>query len=243
MQIRNITKLILITCPGATKGWLLLLFSSVSLLAMGQNVRYDTIRYARTHYEKRIAIFKAEKVIKSNIIFLGNSLTQFGDWQKLLGDSTVINRGIAGDNTYGVLERLDDVNSRKPNKLFIEIGINDISQNIPSKIIVKNIRTIVKYIHENSPATQIYITSVLPTNDNVKNEYPASFHKDDQIDFTNRILKRRAVSDNYIYLNLNRQVRDKDGALDTKYAQSDGLHLNQLGYSVWAKMISDVLVQ
>jgi len=32
----------------------------------------------------------------------------------LLGDTTVMNRGIGGDITYGVLKRLDDVIRRAP---------------------------------------------------------------------------------------------------------------------------------
>jgi len=56
----------------------------------------------------------------------------------------VINRGIAGDITFGVLGRLDEVIARKPAKLFIKIGINDISKNIPDEIIVENILTMVR---------------------------------------------------------------------------------------------------
>src|SRR5277367_6465230 len=108
-------------------------------LASGQEIRYDTIRYAKKHYAKRVALFKSEPVKKGRIIFLGNSIMEFGNWQKLLNDSTIINRGIAADNTFGVLDRLDDVIIRQPSKLFIKIGINDISQNIPMAIILKNI--------------------------------------------------------------------------------------------------------
>ena len=42
-----------------------------------QNIRYDTIRYAKEHYDKRINIFKGEALTKGRVIFLGNSLTEF----------------------------------------------------------------------------------------------------------------------------------------------------------------------
>jgi len=154
-----------------------LLIGFVFFGANGQDIRYDTIRYARNHYAKRVTLFKSEPVKKSRIIFLGNSIMEFGDWKKLLNDSTVINRGIAADNSFGVLERLEEVINLQPGKLFIEIGINDISQNIPVDIIAKNIATIVERVKAISPQTEIYVHSILPTNDNVKKEYPDAFNK------------------------------------------------------------------
>jgi hypothetical protein len=130
--------------------------------------------------------FGSEPITKGKIIFLGNSRTEFGDWKKLLNNTSVINRGIAGDNTFGVLARLDEVIARRPDKLFIEIGINDISQNIPVAIITKNIRTIVERVHAKLPGAKVYVLSVLPTNDNVKNEYPDAFNKNEQVSSVNK---------------------------------------------------------
>src|SRR5690349_16498569 len=90
----------------------------------------DTISYIPDHYAKRIAIFEKEPVVTGKIIFLGNSITEGGQWTKLTGDASVINRGISGDITYGVLKRLPDIIKRKPSKLFILIGINDIAKDI-----------------------------------------------------------------------------------------------------------------
>ncbi len=79
------------------KSLFILLFSLISAVSIGQNVRYDTIRYVKEHYEKRVAMFGNEPVVKHKIIFLGNNLTEFGYWKTLLNDPGVINRGIAGD--------------------------------------------------------------------------------------------------------------------------------------------------
>lgn len=238
MEIKNTTNLIFTAARYTKKLSLLLFFCLSSVAVIGQNIRYDTIRYAKEYYQKRVATFNSEKVVKYKVIFLGNSLTQFGDWGKLLGDSTVINRGIAGDNTYGVLARLNDIMIRKPEKLFIEIGINDISQNIPQPIIIKNILSIVKQVHKNSPGTKVYITSILPTNDDVKTEYPASYHKNKQINFINSELIRHADAVNYTYIDLNSWVKDKKGDLDMRYAKPDGIHLSQQGYDIWVKLIN-----
>src|SRR5215470_2383681 len=69
---------------------------------------FDTIGFIPEHYSQRIAIFEQEPIDSGRIIFLGNSITEGGNWKKLLDDSTVINRGIGGDITFGVLKRLAD---------------------------------------------------------------------------------------------------------------------------------------
>lgn len=77
-------------------------FSLTPIVSVGQNIIYDTIQYAKEYHQKRLTLFNSEPIIKGKTIFLGNSITEFGDWQKLLNDQSVINRGIAGDNTFGV---------------------------------------------------------------------------------------------------------------------------------------------
>ncbi|GAA3934215.1 hypothetical protein GO495_29735 [Chitinophaga oryziterrae] len=219
------------------KRLLIPLICLITTTAAGQNIAYDTIRYEKKYYEKRVALFKLECVKKHSVIFLGNSLTEFGDWKKLLNDSTVVNRGIAADNTFGVLDRLDDVIIHQPPKLFIEIGINDISQNIPADVIVKNILTIVARVKAGSPGTIIYVNSILPTNDNVKKEYPDAFNKNTEIDLVNKQLKLSTIENKFSYIDLSKELRDKNGDLDIRYAKSDGLHLNKKGYEIWTKLL------
>jgi lysophospholipase L1-like esterase len=215
----------------------LLTFCLTTTIAIGQNTVYDTIQYAKEYHQKRLNLFKSEPIVKGKTIFLGDSITEFADWQKLLNDPTVINRGIAGDNTFGVLTRLDDVINREPRKLFIKIGINDISQNIPTDIIIKNITTIVKKVKVKSPSTKIYIESILPTNDNVKNEYPAAYNKNNIVNSVNSQIQKLSVKYNAVYIDINKIFTDKYGKLELKYAASDGLHLNDLGYKTWIELL------
>jgi lysophospholipase L1-like esterase len=215
----------------------LLTICLTTTVAIGQNTVYDTIQYAKEYHQKRLNLFKNEPIVKGKTIFLGDSITEFADWQKLLNDPTVINRGIAGDNTFGVLARLDDVINREPEKLFIKIGINDISQNIPTDIIIKNITAIIKKVKAKSPSTKIYIHSILPTNDNVKNEYPAAYNKNNIVNSVNSQIQKLSTKYNVVYIDINKTFRDKYGKLDSKYASYDGLHLNDLGYKTWIELL------
>ncbi len=207
------------------------------LSVFGQTNRYDTLRYAREHYQKRVAAFKMERVQNGRIVLIGNSLTEFGDWQKLLPDSTTLNRGIAGDNTFGVLERLDEIIFQKPSKLFVEIGINDISQNVPVEIIAQNIFLIAGRMKKGSPHTKVYVYSVLPTNDNVKNDYPDAYNKNHIVRSLNRQLQRGAKENRLIYIDLTKIFSDEKGNLKAKLAEEDGLHLNHTGYQAWVNLL------
>ena len=206
-------------------------------LSQGQPVDKDTTLYANDHYWERIAVFKSEPVIKGRIIFLGNSITEFCDWKGLLNDSTVINRGIAGDNTYGVLARLEDIIIRKPKKLFIEIGINDFALDPKQQRFVKNILLMAKQIRFGSPRTKIYIVSILPTNDSVKANYPFAYNKARESNNFNNYLLKAAKENFYYFVDLNRALRDKNGKLAAKFAKDDGIHLNKSGYEAYLKLL------
>jgi lysophospholipase L1-like esterase len=220
------------------KIYLLLCLGSLYGISFGQVSKYDTIRYAKQHYDQKVLIFESQPLIEGKIIFMGNSHIENADWKSLVSDSTVINRGIGGDNTFGVLNRLDEVIMRKPSKLFIEIGINDISQGIPLKIIIKNIKSIVERIHNNLPKTRIFFISILPTNDHVLKYYPDIFGKNNQVNLLNSYLKK-VIKKKCFFIDLNVMLKDSNGKLLEKYAKTDGIHLNEAGYQIMIKLLKE----
>ena len=62
---------------------------------------------------------------KFSIVMIGDSITDGAEWYELLKNNEVQNRGIGGDTTKGILDRLDTIN-KSIKKAFIMIGINDI---------------------------------------------------------------------------------------------------------------------
>ena len=204
-----------------------------------QNLPFDSSKFLNNHYRDRIKTFSGEPVKKAEILFLGNSITEFADWSILLNDHDVINRGIAGDNTYGVLARLKDVIERRPTKLFIEIGVNDIGAGFDEDSTLKNIFLIIDSVRAGSPGTKIYLMSILPVNDNVKTKFPEFLNKNQQFDFFNHKLAANADRAGYTFINLNSLLKDKDGKLNEQYAKPDGLHLNANGYQIRVKLLKE----
>ena len=95
---------------------------SASAQDLSTNINiFDTIPFIPDHGKEMRARFAAQPVTNGRTIFLGNSITEMGDWKTLTGDTTVLNRGIGGDITYGVLDRLDEVIRHRPDvQAFIE---------------------------------------------------------------------------------------------------------------------------
>jgi Lysophospholipase L1 and related esterases len=216
-------------------------FTIGSFYAEAQKITYDTVPYIMEHHRNRLALFAKEPIVKGKIIFLGNSITEGGDWKKLFNDSTIINRGIGGDIGHAVLKRLDDVIAREPSKLFLLIGINDISKNIPDSVIVRNIFEIVKRIKMSLPSTQVYVQSILPTNSTFKNTLPQHYNKDEHVVIINTQLRSNSQSRDYQYIDLFSKFQDTAGKLDARYTY-DGLHLNYAGYQHWAEILKEMRV-
>ena len=120
--------------------FIIFLLSLVSISpAFAQTKTYDTLPNMPEHYVTRYQLFQKERMVTGRIIMVGNSITEGGNWKVLLRDTTVINRGISGDVTFGVLNRLKEITDRKPSKLFLLIGVNDLSRNTPDEVIIENI--------------------------------------------------------------------------------------------------------
>jgi len=199
--------------------------------------RYDTIRFVPEHFDQRIARFRGEPMRTGGMIFLGNSLTEYGDWKRLLGDSDVVNRGIAGDNSFGMLGRLDEIIARRPRELFIEAGINDIAQDIPPGMVLANILVMMGRVRLACPGVEIYVVSVLPTNADARKEYPEVAGKNAVVEDLDRALKEAVVERGGVFIDLRSAVMDGKGELDRKFARADGLHLNAAGYGVWVGLM------
>lgn len=194
---------------------------------------FDTTGFLAEHYAQRKAMFDNQPVVTGRIIFLGNSITEMGKWKELLNDSTVLNRGIGGDITFGVLNRLDDVIRRKPSKVFLLIGINDIGKDIPDAVVADNIQKIVSRLQQGTPFTKIYVESILPVNPDILN-FPQHYNKQAHIIATNKLIKKVTEKLKVPYVNIHDLFTDKSGRLDAKYT-FEGLHLtpNGGGYQKW----------
>ena len=168
------------------------------------------------------------------IVFAGDSHTDYFEWGEYFEGLTVANRGISGDTSGGLLKRIDQVTELTPKKVFLLVGVNDIQQDIPVETIEKNYKEIIKAIKEADPETQIYVQSVFPVAGDLyeNNQYQRSKPINETVIELNEKL---AQLEGVTFLN----VADKFGSeLAEKYSV-DGLHLSKEGYEVWLSEIEE----
>ena len=186
-------------------------------------------KWAAGHYPRRIAVFRTHPLATNDIVFIGDSITEYGgDWAKRLNIKTVKNRGISGDVTAGILARMNELYHYRPKALFVLIGINDLlaTQQSP-KYIAENTIKIADLMHKNSPGTMVYVQTMLPISQKRGNLQA--------IRTVNRILKEHK-NPSYKLIDLYSHFADEAGYMKKEYS-GDGVHLTPAGYTLWASLI------
>lgn len=213
------------------KLFLLLMVCCLTLTVNAQERKYSTFYY------QRATLFEALPVTSEDIIFLGNSITNGSEWSELFGNPHIKNRGISGDTTMGVYDRLDAILKGKPAKIFLLIGINDVSRGISADTIVRNIGMIVEKVKKDSPDTRLYLQSVLPVTDHYK-LFGGHTSRAAMVPEINKGLKTLAEKNGATYVDLYSQFLDPaTGKLNIEYT-NDGLHMLGKGYLKWKEVVT-----
>jgi lysophospholipase L1-like esterase len=210
---------------------LLLLFSTTASFAQS---KYHPL------YHQRATLFEELPVKSSDIVFLGNSITHFGEWHELFDNPNIKNRGISGDIAQGVYDRLDPILTGKPAKIFLLIGINDVSHDVSADSIVRAISKIVVKICNDSPQTKLYIQSVLPVNPDFGLFLKATTRGDEVLKI-NSGLKELCSKHNLTYIDAYSALKEEVGEKLRPEYTNDGLHLLGKGYIKWAEVLRGYL--
>ena len=204
------------------------------LAGVSQEQEWDST-YRPDIYPSRVGLFKSFKHSTNDIVLLGNSIIFWGEWSELARNSHLKNRGIPGDITFGVLDRLDEVINGKPAKVFVLIGINDVARNIPDSVVLHNYKRMIQRIKAGSPRTKIFFHTMLPTNSSF-NKLTTHYNKGEHIKKINAGLKELGAKENIIVIDLYSAFADADGNL-IRNITFDGVHLTEEGYYKWIALL------
>ena len=177
---------------------------------------------------------------KNPVVFFGDSITFGADWERLFPESPVVNRGISGDTTSGLLNRQNEIIALRPKQIFLMIGTNDLCFGRPVDQVIENYSKILARFQAELPGTPVYVQSILPFNDQM---FPSNgLRKNQNIRALNKAIKPLAQKYGYEYLDLSGAFTGKDGRLLPQYTY-DGLHLNDDAYQVWRRLIDSYVVK
>ena len=180
-------------------------------------------------------VYRLFPVTSNDIVLAGDSHTQFYDSQEYLKDYKIVNRGIMGDNSAGLLNRLDEITKGHPKKLFIQIGLNDIRHKIGQDSILKNISLMFVKAKRDSPSTVVYMVSIFPSSA-IRNMFDPEYI----IPVINQKIMSLCRGSGVTYIDVYTALSDK-GALNKNSGCGDGIHLNAEGYSVYTKILKGYL--
>ncbi|MDQ0031503.1 GDSL-type esterase/lipase family protein [Arthrobacter bambusae] len=170
--------------------------------------------------------FKELPLPPQRVLFLGDSITEGGQWDEWFPQLQTLNRGIGGDDVQGVLTRLDTA-IHDPVAISLLIGTNDLGgAKRKAEDIAASIQELVKEIRKRAPKAPFLINSVMPR----RRKYR------ENITFLNSLLRNIAARENAVFVDLWPALADDNGALREEFT-ADALHLNGLGYAAWAKVL------
>ncbi|MCT4634040.1 MAG: GDSL-type esterase/lipase family protein [Firmicutes bacterium] len=191
------------------------------------NVRHFRIAYT----VDRLRQFRAENNRLGQVVFLGDSITENFD----LGayGISAINRGISGDVTEGVLDRIDEVLELEPSKVFLLIGTNDLGyEYLEADEVIGNIEKIIIALD----GIPLFIQSVYPI---IENMPFTDAYSNEIVCEVNEGIKSLCDKYGLIYIDTARVL------LDGKHLNSeftdDGVHINDRAYKLIAEVIKDYL--
>lgn len=174
---------------------------------------------------------------EENIVFLGDSITDWYPIDEVFGDLPIVRSGIAGFETKDILKDMNKmVYQYNPTKVIILIGTNDLKyKESTTEETIENTKTIIENIKKNRKNTKIYYQSIYPVNRNmwaVENRY------NEEIQEVNEKMKEYCRDNDVTYIDMYNELSDEEGNFREDFTD-DGLHPNSLAYG----RISQVLLR
>ena len=183
-----------------------------------------------TIYESRVSFFDSFPLDPDDIVMLGDSITEGGEWGEIFPALPIRNRGISGDTTTGVLARLQAIVEAKPRAIFLKIGTNDLTLGPERDVSYQQYRSIVATIQALSAGTDIYVQSVLPRGVELQ----------DDVEHYNAQISTIANELGVTYIDLYPAFLAPDGSIRDDLTL-DEVHLTGSGYRLWQSLLEPTM--
>ncbi len=173
--------------------------------------------------------FMAGRVTPQSIVFVGNSITNMGLWAETFGDDArCLNRGNSGAVSSETLENIESVLIGHPAKIFLMIGTNDLGSSYSDEIPFANVSAILSRIQDESPETDIYLTSVFPSTVGTRSL--------ENISALNKKYQTLVDNKKVHYLDLYDDLM----GITTGEFSFDKLHMGPVGYKIWCDKAAQI---
>ena len=186
-----------------------------------------------------------------DVYFEGDSITRrwgatdypkfLAQWKRNFHGWNAANFGWGGDTTQNILWRLQngELDGVSPKVIVLQAGTNNLPWTGPAdkaKVdeVVRGIEAIISVFQQKAPEAAIVLTGVFPRSQNMSLK--------ETIEQINTQLSKLADGKRIRFLNINDKLADTEGKL-LEGMSSDGLHLEEKGYDVWAEALKPILTE
>ncbi|MCD4828885.1 MAG: hypothetical protein K8R90_05590 [Candidatus Cloacimonetes bacterium] len=191
----------------------------------------SAIQQRKLRRQRKLEMYRLYADKDVTIAIIGDSHVNFADWDRLLPGSGIVGFGVSGETTAGLRRSLPDIIQLNPQRCYIMIGCNDDVDDISPDQTEENYISIVDSLLASDIRVVLFSTLF------VTQEYPDATAKNSRIERLNSVLRKLAAQPDVDFIDLNGELTAGRFLLP-EYA-ADAIHLNAVGYRIWAKLIRD----
>ncbi|MEZ8304374.1 SGNH/GDSL hydrolase family protein [Vibrio splendidus] len=168
----------------------------------------------------------------ADLVMFGDSITEWAPWADIFRDVSMVNRGLAGDTTTGMLRRIDTTLNVKPKLVCFMAGINDLAQGYDVEHIYQNYIDMLKVWQEND--IRILVQSTLYVGSKLQGLNPL-------VELLNSKISEYCSQQGIAFLDVN-SVLSPNQLLSNEYS-CDDLHLNAKAYQAWTEVLQPTVAE
>jgi lysophospholipase L1-like esterase len=187
-------------------------------------------------FQEEINAFKVQDSLsfpgKGKILFVGSS--SFRLWKNLQSDfpdHPLINRGFGGSSFPDVMMYKDEIiKPYAPKQVVVYCGENDLAGGASPEKVLSDFKALFNYVRALSADTHIAFVSIKPS--------PSREHILGNVKKTNEMIKEfLETQKRAVYVNIFAPMLNPDGSFREELFVQDRLHMNEMGYNIWAAAI------
>lgn len=186
----------------------------------------DLIRYTGLWQHGGVRKISEYTGQEKDIVLIGDSLTEYFDWQRRFPGHRVLNLGIAGEPVEGLLGRMSEIRTAvmRADLIFVMTGINNIA--MADYDVIPRYEKVLNTLLSDFAGAEIVAESVLPV--------LLPWLDNAIIEKINSDLKKTARRLKVRYMDVYFFFVDAGGNPVREYLSDDGVHLSDRGYEVWS---------
>jgi len=170
------------------------------------------------------------------IVFTGSSsIRRWQNVREYFPERNIINTGFGGSQMSDLLYYSDSVIIKyKPEQVFIYGGDNDVAAGKNTEVVIKDAVALIKRVTDKVPGIQIVIISVKPS-------VSRWMLKDKYVKLNDEYKNLASTYKNVRFVDVWYPLLTDHGTPKKEIFVSDSLHINKLGYDIWAREIKKVI--